>query len=280
MADVKRNRENKVTELAERSGRGRLRKKRRKRKGLRLFFVIAVPLIILSAAIYCSVSFFFKVEQITVTGESRYAAEEIIELSEIVTGENLVFLDKKAAERRVEKGMPYLGKVTVKKSLPSKIEIFVEETYPAKIVFSHEAYYFISPEDKVLERAEQPGEHKLPIYILPELEKELEPGDKLQILDEISKKIYIDITNVLVDNNILESVNVIDLSDKIALKIQIGDQYVVDLGDYLDLPKKINFAKNIMQRLEEGEKGIIDVSNDKKASFLKMDEITPLLPIE
>ncbi len=278
MADVENREKKKVTELPRgRDGRRELRKKKKKRRGLRLFFVVAVPVIILSAAICGSVAFFFRVEEVTVSGESRYPSEEILKAAAVQQGENLVLLDGGAVEDAVKEEMPYLGKVKVKKSLPSKVEIQVEETYPAKIVFYNGSYYLVNPEDKVLERVESTEGIHLPIYKFAQLGSEPEPGETLDFLDEISKKIYIDITNILSDNNILESISIIDLSERIALKLQIGDRFIIDLGDYLDLETKLNFAKNIMQRLEEGERGTIDVSNNKKASFLKAEQITPLL---
>ena len=70
---------------------------------------------------------FFRVETVEVTGNQRYTQEEIVEASGIQTGDNLYALNKVRIDRRIRTRLPYVGELSINRSLPSTIRIDVTE---------------------------------------------------------------------------------------------------------------------------------------------------------
>ena len=85
------------------------------------FFLIIV-------AIIFTMSVFFKVEKIDVSGNSKYSKEQIISASGIHTGDNLFFINRIGAGSRVVVKLPYIDSVKITRSLPNRVTITVEES--------------------------------------------------------------------------------------------------------------------------------------------------------
>lgn len=70
---------------------------------------------------------FFRVETVEVTGNQRYTREEIVAASGIQTGDNLYALNKVSIDRKIRTQLPYVGELSINRSLPSTIRIDVTE---------------------------------------------------------------------------------------------------------------------------------------------------------
>lgn len=89
---------------------------------LKLLCILAV-----AAALTLGVTVFFRVETVVVTGNTRYTQEEIVAASQIQTGDNLYALNKNQISQRLRETLPYIGEVSIRRSLPSTILITVTE---------------------------------------------------------------------------------------------------------------------------------------------------------
>lgn len=106
------------------SHRSRTRRRNRGRFGP-LFKLLCVVGVIIAMTVGATV--FFRVEQVTVTGNQRYTQEEIIAASGIQLGDNLYSLNKVRIDQNLRKSLPYIGELTINRSLPSTIVITVTE---------------------------------------------------------------------------------------------------------------------------------------------------------
>lgn len=110
--------------MARRSSRSRKRRRSRGRLGP-LFKLLC--LLALVVALTAGATVFFRVEQVVVTGNSRYTQEEIVEVTGIEQGDNLYGWNKFAIAQRLRQTLPYIGEVTIRRALPSTIIITVVE---------------------------------------------------------------------------------------------------------------------------------------------------------
>lgn len=110
--------------MARRSSRSRTHRRNRGRFGplFKLLCVLGVVVALTGGA-----TVFFRVETVTVTGNQRYTGEEIIEASGIRMGDNLYALNKVRIDRRIRTRLPYIGELSINRSLPSTILINVTE---------------------------------------------------------------------------------------------------------------------------------------------------------
>ncbi len=106
------------------SHRSRTRRRNRGRFGP-LFKLLCVIAVIVALTVGATV--FFRVEQVTVTGNRRYTQEEIIAASGIELDDNLYSLNKVRIDRNIRTTLPYIGELTINRALPSTIVITVTE---------------------------------------------------------------------------------------------------------------------------------------------------------
>ena len=106
------------------SHRSRTRRRNRGRFGP-LFKLLCVVGVILALTVGATV--FFRVEQVTVSGNQRYTQEEIIAASGIQLGDNLYSLNKVRIDQNIRTTLPYIGDLTINRALPSTIQITVTE---------------------------------------------------------------------------------------------------------------------------------------------------------
>ena len=110
--------------MARRSSRNRKRRRSRGRLGP-LFKLLC--LLALVVALTAGATVFFRVEQVVVTGNSRYTQEEIVEVTGIAQGDNLYGWNKYAIAQRLRETLPYIGEVSIRRALPSTVIITVVE---------------------------------------------------------------------------------------------------------------------------------------------------------
>ena len=110
--------------MSRRSSRSRTRRRNRGRFGP-LFKLLCVVGVILALTVGATV--FFRVEQVTVSGNQRYTQEEIIAASGIQLGDNLYSLNKVRIDQNIRTTLPYIGDLTINRALPSTIQLTVTE---------------------------------------------------------------------------------------------------------------------------------------------------------
>lgn len=102
----------------------RKRKRRRGRFGV-LFKLLCLAALV--AALTFGATVFFQVENIAVTGNSRYTQEEIIAASGVQVGDNLFRMSKKQISEQILHQLPYVESVSILRGLPSTITFQVTE---------------------------------------------------------------------------------------------------------------------------------------------------------
>ena len=108
---------------------GNVRKKRRRRKQNLSLYYAAIFFLVAVVGIILSLTVFFNVKEVTVTGNSIYTNNDIILSSGIKTGDNLIRLSSSRAEKKIVSSLPYVDTATITKKFPDKVEI---EVTPSK----------------------------------------------------------------------------------------------------------------------------------------------------
>ena len=93
---------------------------------------------------------FFRVEQVQVFGNSRYTAQEVIEVSGIQVGDNLFHMNKYQVAGEIRQRLPYVEGVNIVRDYPSTIVITVTECGAAARVMATEEGSAVSEEGEVL----------------------------------------------------------------------------------------------------------------------------------
>ena len=136
------------------------RKHQRKTRRVRftwLYGVISALLILAAVVGGCIV--FFRVDTINVQGNSRYTQEEIVAASGIERGDNMFLINKFQVIDQMISQLTYLDDVTIRRGLPSTLNVTVTECTVAGAVRNGEngEWWLVSSGGKLLERISHKG---------------------------------------------------------------------------------------------------------------------------
>jgi cell division protein FtsQ len=104
---------------------------------LKCIMTVAVISLISLASIFIydciTQSAFFHIKKIKISGQHRTSNSEILDLSDVKTGENILKLNLLVVEKKIE-SHPWVKSVSVKRQLPSTLVISIVEYQPLAIV--------------------------------------------------------------------------------------------------------------------------------------------------
>lgn len=250
----------------------RKRKIKRFLTAFSIFFVIAIISVMLSLTV------FFKTEKIIVTGETRYAQDEIIELSGIETGENIFLCDKAAASKKIVDALPFVAQANVGFVIPNAITIEIVEEVPSYVIGYSDGYYILGENGRILEKTAD-NYYNLPIVQGTEMTTNV-IGEYADFTDENITSILNQLVNVL-EAYEFDKVTVIDISDTANIKFVYDDRITVVIGYPEDISYKIKTAQTIInEKLDPNNtgliKGTLDVSmcnEEPRKSYFNENEV-------
>jgi cell division protein FtsQ len=244
----------------------RRKRARRRRRKIAVYTPIAVLLIIFIAIFGMSV--FFRISGIEVTGVNKYSDADIIEISGIEIGDNLIFMDRNAVDLHIRTAMPYVQEVRIKRIVPNKINIDITESIPVATIDAEGSRWIIDKDGRVLEKTLITGQSEFieVVGIVP-----LTPvvGQKLAVSEEAATNYtYLtDILNALSAQELSKSTSKLDITNISNITMDYGGRFTVLLGSGEDIEFKLNKLKEVIAALAPEDHGKI-VLSDGKTSFI------------
>ena len=239
-------------------------KKKRKRKVIETFILTLILFAGIIAAL--SVTVLFGIKTITVTGDTRYSSQQIIEASGIKEGSNLFRASASVLTEKATSKLPYVSKISIKRKLPDEIILFVSDSKPAYAVKTGNNYVLIDSEDKVIEASAS----KLNGAILLE-GMEAKKADICESFVPVSDEDYQSakmIAEIAYEKEI--KLTEIDISDRNHVTAIYKSRVMLEFGALTDIERKLSMAKVITKELEdEGNtrQGIINLKGTTKTYF-------------
>lgn len=256
---------NNLTHAEKRKKDDHKRKKRNKFRKALIWLVVIIAFVATGTVL--SLTVFFQIDTIEVTGETNYELDEILAQCTIDKGENLFLSDTQTAKQMLEKNLPYIYNAEIKRKLPYTIEIQITTAQSAySIMNKDKTYILLDDRFKVLEESAEKAQG---ITILKaDIEnaaagmtivfKDSDVGDCLsKLANAVNENSFKEITAIYC-NNISDNYVVYD--DRIEFK----------LGNCDDLEKKIYQGLTACSELNNtnpNAEGTMTISGDKSLYF-------------
>ncbi len=245
----------------------RTNQRRKKNKRKKLIIRSVICFLFLCIGVILVLTMFFNINEITVTGDAVYSSEDIINTSDVIVGDNLIFISKDEINEKISTELPYVDSVKIKRHLPSGLELIITKT-EAKYAIIQDGYYtLLNINGKVLESGlEFIGENitllnmgeitsaELGASVVPENGKVF---DKLMLVSDACEECG------------LTGITSIDLSDIYNIKLVYQGRITLELGetDKDNTSKKLALGKSALEtQNEENEyyRGTINLTVEGK----------------
>lgn len=250
--------------------RRRQNKKRRLKNSVRKTLItIGLLLALLAVGVVLSLTVFFKIETVNVSGSGMYSTDEILAYCTIDTGDNLFLINKDKCAENLEQKLPYIYDVDIKRELPSTLSVNITEAAPAYAVKNDdESYTLLDDRFKVLDNAStEKSDSIIEIQNTAIISNENgfvigfeneESANGLNQLSDIIKKL--NITEATAISSDGKSNNYIVYENRITLK----------LGDFENIENKVYRGIAGCEKLNESDpsaRGTMDLSTGKQFYF-------------
>ncbi|WP_310939795.1 FtsQ-type POTRA domain-containing protein [Clostridium sp. SHJSY1] len=231
-------------------------RKARKKRRIKRIIVLSV-LIVIIIGILVTYTDVFKIKNIKCVGENLVTGNFVVEKSEELKGENLLFVNRKKFMDKL-KDNPYVEEITFKKKYPNTLEISVKEKKGLFYYLESGQYNIFNDQMIYLEKTNSiEGRNLIEVKGVDLSNKKL--GDNLWDSDrvgEILKNTY-KVQKFLDDNGESAKITLLDISNLSKIKVCFGE-IEVKLGNDENLVKKIKTAAVIYK--QNIAKKYIDVS--------------------
>jgi len=235
----------------------------RQRKVGFLFRFLAM--IAVALAVFCCITLFFQVEEITVRGNHLYTDEQVADASGISMGDNMVSIQKAGAASLIRSTLPFIQKVHIERQLPGTVRITVTETDVTFAVRAQDTNYYLinssgqlTAEIQTVHASDYPNLEGITVT-LPQVGKVISVPES----EAVNANAAMELIGLLIDYGVAGSVTELNVKEAHNIVLNYGNQYEIRLGNTENLAYKVEYLVAVLMDLQtQGNTrgGIIDLS--------------------
>ena len=238
--------------------------KKKKRIKLMLKFT-ALLIIIIAGIIFALVSPIFNIKEINVSNNNQINTETIISLSQLKLNQNIFKFKKNKVNKNI-KTNAYIESVEIKRKLPNKVQIQIEERKQEYNVEFLNGYAYINNQGYILQISEE--KQALPtIQGISTPDEQIVEGNRLNSEDLEKLEVIIQIMNICKNYELDSKITNIDISTKDEYTLYLEEEKkTIYLGDKSNLSNKMLYVQVIIEE-NRGKEGAIFVNGDLNNNF-------------
>lgn len=189
----------------------------------------------------------FNIRDIVVEGNNKMTYNEIVQVSGFSRGENIFKIDKKVGKRALME-LPYIKSIKVKRRIPKKIIIEVEERESIAAISFNDSFILFDKEGYLLAIKEKDEKvNKAQIFALDFIELNL--GEN--IFEKIENENIKDFIILSHEAGILSNMRYINFTDGNNLVIELKDGIRVAFGPLNNVKYKVSFLFEIIEDIDK-----------------------------
>lgn len=246
------------------------RKRKRRRRRHRGFYVFLAIFLVIGIGVLLSVTLLFNVKTIEVNGDVDYTQQDIIRMSGISVGDNLVRLDSNKAEQGILSSMIYIETAEVDKQYPKKIVINVTKCIPTANIACDDGYLLVSAKGKILDKTEEQTKGLLLIEGFEPQSQEL--GTFIKSKDSQKDKMterFLEIS----ETDQIHQITTVNMTDKYEIDIVYGNRITFEMGTSNDLDYKLELASSVLNDISSDKKGYMTMVGSNQISFREEEAV-------
>lgn len=244
------------------------KKMSRRRKLKKNIFSALLALLVMCVGVVLVFSLFFKINNITISGDKAYSDKMVVEKSGIEFGENLFKVNEEKLSKKLSKDLPYIKNVTIERKLPDTIIINVEASKEVGAITTQKGFVLLDETGKVLDKNASILKENVAVINNVKL-KEYTEGETVVLTDEKKTETLIKLFEAI-KNAEMQLLTEIDLKNVNDIKIKYDDRITFAVGSLTNIETKL--ARGIAALEKENEinaysEGTLDLKTEPYVYF-------------
>jgi cell division septal protein FtsQ len=247
------------------------RRTRRRKRG-RVLYGVLVIILAMAAMATLSMTVFFNVSKIRVTGNAEcYTAEEIVAATGLAAGDNMVRMNTQEAEERALDTLINVETISIHRQFPNTLVIDVQKCTPAYNVPYEYGTLIVSEHGKILENSMDPVDGL--IDIKGYLPAETTPGKIISAVDEKYDNIFSAFRELIYEGNLTTPIVSVDMSETNDILVNFDNRIIFDMGTWSEISYKISFAEQIISEQPADKEGYLTMIGSNQCSFRNKSDV-------
>lgn len=221
-------------------------------------------ILVAGIGVLLSVTLLFNIKNIVVKGDVDYTDEDIIRVSGIGYGDNLVRLDSKKASESILSSMIFIEKAEIDKQYPDTLVINVSRCIATADIEYDGGYLIVSANGKILDKSDTRSEELLLVQGFEPADET--PGTYLKSIDSQKDGIFYELFDSIKSDNDHEIVS-FDITDKYEISVNYGNKIFFDMGNSNDISYKLDLAATVLNDLSGDKEGYMTMIGSNQISF-------------
>ena len=237
----------------------------RKTKRLRRILFAVVVAGALLAMLFAAVSkHFFVVSEIVIQESSFYSYDEILDATGLQGGTPLLEVPRKEICLQTEQKLNYIFDVELKFTLPGTVSVSFREA-PGDMYLKLGGEYFVVDENLWVIAREGKLSQTHRIEMKSGAVSRCIVGEKLKFRDRNMETILSELIGAARDKEMIGKIDSFDVTDKFNIEMELEGRFSILLGEAHDIPYKLSMILQVLEELEPGDAGEIDIANSNMA---------------
>ena len=256
--------------------KGRKQGNRRRRRGGSGFLYRLISMVLIAAVVVTALTLFFRVDEVLITGQQRYTAEEIRKASGVEQGDNLFLLNKHEVSASLGRELPYIESLHIRRRAPDTLILEVRECQKPLALIQDGFAWLISPSGEPngkivdqlpVEEAEGYGRIEGCKLLAPAVNTRIKLKTELELEQQALQKLMA----ALAEKDMMEAVDAIHLEDPSVLRLDLYGRFTLLLRYDADFSLKLKNLQAILEsgKIQDNMRGSFDMrSEDGKTNFI------------
>ncbi|MBQ3162108.1 MAG: FtsQ-type POTRA domain-containing protein [Oscillospiraceae bacterium] len=243
---------------------------RRRRGNMSLHYSLIAFIVLVIFAIL-SLTVFFNIENADIIGSSIYSADEIVAVSGIKGGDNMIRKNMSRAEKNIVSELIYIEEAHITRKLPNSVEILIVPCAETASLQTEDGYLIVSESGKVLRADAEPAEDTL-VFLGAEPAEDIHVGMTFASADEDKTEVIYELM-ALTDDPFASRITSFDVTDRLNISCLYEDRITIDIKSTADIDYKFRLAEEILStKISSDAEGVLKML-DNGAQFLSNDDL-------
>ena len=248
-----------------------LERRRKRRRNRIIGYSVAIVALII-AAVVLSITVFFKIGNIVVTGDEVYNSETVIEASKLNIGDNMFMFSKEEVSSAVEEALPYVESLAIKRSPTGKLTFIITAAKAVMAIDRGDSYVLLSHNCKVLEDSAEAVDEGVAIINTSPVVSTV-AGRTAEFENASDGETLTRLEDILLANSV-GNITQIDITDYSNIKLKYNMRVTLKIGTVSSFEEKLDFINATLTKLDNDEpnfSGTVDFTIENKA-FINFGE--------